>query len=96
MQLSYLGNNNFATNNPRAKLSIFGQTFQYKNDVEFNYLSIDTYYIRISWKIWKQQENYKSGKSTCFSISQKLSFLASFRQYSFEMNSDAWSFYSAK
>ena len=55
MQLSYPGNNNFATNNARAKQSIFSQSFQNKTDVEFNFRSNDPYYIRISWKICNQE-----------------------------------------
>ena len=92
MQLSYLGINNFATNNPRAKLSNFGQSSQDRKYLGFNSLSNGTNYIRRSWKMWKLEENYQSEKSTCFPISQKFAFLATFRQYSFEMKGDAWGF----
>ena len=92
IQLSFVRINNFASNNPRAKLSNFSQSSQDNKDVEFNSLSKDTNYIRSSWKMWKLEENYKSEKSTCFPISQKFAFLATFRQYSFEMKRDTRNF----
>ena len=68
-QLSYLVIYNFAPNNPRTKLSSFGQSSEYQNDVEFKCLLKDTNSICISWKMWKLEENYKSEKGKCFPIS---------------------------